>query len=207
MSHLWRHRWQAVRNKVQLIWDKVFDWWWLDLIASGIFCASVVYFVPDGSKMDILGRLDLPVRQNLYTDMLQLATIFAGFSAVSFSIFLASGSTYVARIRESETGAKIIQLWIAALSIPWVSAFIIIATKVYDDGGAYSENPARWFAVSSILLIALQMIRLVWVLYKITHLETIKVRLTRKTASRMPKIRKIERREGGSFGPGSQFWE
>ncbi|MFJ9556161.1 hypothetical protein ACIRPH_20265 [Nocardiopsis sp. NPDC101807] len=204
MSHLWRHRWQALLNKLQLVWDKFFDWWWLDLVFSVMFCASVVYLIPDGSKMDSLGRLDLAVRQNLYTDMLQLATIFAGFSAVSFSIFLASGSTYVARIRESATGAKIIQLWVAALSLPWVSAFVIIAAKIYDSGGVYSDNPARWFAVSSIFLIALQMIRLVWVLHKITHLETIKASPARKTASRMPRIRRIERNQDGSIKPESQ---
>lgn len=189
---------QLANQKQRYLWDKIFDWWWFDVILASVVCVLAIYVVSDGSKFDILGRIDLALRQNIYTDLIQLSIIFAGFSSVSFTIFLSSGNSYVVRLRESETGAKIVQIWVAALSMPWVSAFVVIVAKIYDSGGAGSSNPARWFAFSSVLLIVLQMLRLVWVLYRITHLETKRPVPTRKTAASMPRIRRVPPEGGGA---------
>lgn len=164
--------------------DRFIDWWWIDPLISVLLVAPLAFFVEPGTGLDYLGKVDLQARYNIYTDVLQLATIFAGFGAVSFTVFLSAGGYYVEKLKHGSEGPKLVRLWIASLAMPWICALVIIASKIVDSGDVGSSNLSRWFVMISVLIIFFQIVRVVRIFYQIATLDLEKVKPVRKKASR-----------------------
>ncbi|GLU47111.1 hypothetical protein [Nocardiopsis ansamitocini] len=177
-----------MKTKILELFEKVrgwlVDWWWLDPPVAAILSFICWYLIPLRSQWDVLGNLDLPVRQAIYTDIIQLSTIFAGFGAVAFTVFISSSSPTSMKLKNGDLGPRIIRLWIAALSFPWISAFVIILAKATDSGGVGSTSISRWLVLGAVLVILFQMVRTLRVFYQISTLEITEQKPARKTASK-----------------------
>ncbi|MEU4632904.1 hypothetical protein AB0F90_00600 [Micromonospora chalcea] len=180
--------------------DRWVRWWWLDVAVVLAVTAGCAWQVAPGTGVDFMGQLSLADRRNVYTDMLTLASIFAGLGGVVFAIFLGLQSRPIVEIK-ARIGEDLLRVWVSALVAPWFSAFVIIAAKVLDRGGRASANEARWAAVAAAGLVALQLFRILWVFYKIAaieaqgHVPAIETASTPATIGRKPDPR-IEARAG-----------
>jgi len=145
-------------------------WWGLDVAVVVIVGAVGAWRVAPGTGIDIMGQLSLADRRNVYTDMLSLTTIFAGLGGVIFAIFIGLQSRSIGEIKE-KVGERLLRVWISALLSPWASAFVIIAAKIVDRGGRRSPNEARWVVVAAISLVALQLLRILWVFYQLALVD------------------------------------
>jgi hypothetical protein len=116
--------------------------------------------------VDVLGQLLLADRRNVYTDALQLTTLFAGFNSVGFTIYLGFSSRNIRRIKQA-VGASLLKVWIAALVTPWMCAIIMVCCYVTDRGGKGSGNLTRWIAIAALTIVVLQMIRIVWIFFQL----------------------------------------
>jgi hypothetical protein len=167
--------------------ERLIRWWWLDLLTVTVGGALCAWLVAPGTGVDLLGRLDLNNRRNVYTDMLQLAAIFAGLGGVVFAIFLGLQSRSVAEIK-SRVGEQLLRVWLSALLSPWFSAFVLIVVKIVDRGGRGSVNVARWVAAAAITLVIFQLVRVLWVFYQIAILEIRPEVPTIKTAAEPARV-------------------
>jgi len=150
--------------------EKWVRWWWLDVLAVAALTTLSGVVADPGTGIDLLGQLSLADRRNVYTDLLQLAIIFAGFGGVVFAIFVGFQSRSVREIR-SKVGAHLLRVWMAALLTPWVSSFLIVLAKIVDRGDIASTNGARWVAAGATLLVALQFLRMLWVFYQLAAID------------------------------------
>ncbi|MGC4782007.1 hypothetical protein ACLQ3A_10210 [Micromonospora zamorensis] len=146
-------------------------WWWADVAAVVAVTAVCAWTVAPGTGADLMGQLSLADRRNVYTDLLTLTTIFAGFGGVVFAIFIGLQSRSVREIK-SQVGEHLLRVWLSALLAPWVSAFAIITAKILDRGGKGSVNEARWIAVAAMSLVALQLLRVLWVFYSLATIDS-----------------------------------
>lgn len=162
-------------------------WWWADLVAVVTVTAICAWKVAPGTGVDLMGQLPLADRRNVYTDLLALATIFAGFGGVVFAIFIGLQSRSVREIK-ARVGEHLLRVWLSALLSPWVSAFAIVVAKILDRGGKASSNEARWLAVAATLLVALQLLRVLWVFYNLATIETQGAKPTIETAKEPARI-------------------
>ncbi|TDC28808.1 hypothetical protein E1211_27205 [Micromonospora sp. 15K316] len=152
------------------MWDRLVLWWWLDHLVVVAIAGFLALKVAPGSGLDALGRLNLADRRSVYTDLLQLTALFAGFGGVIFTIFIGLRSAKEL-MAKSRFGTDLLRVWLAALITPWVSAFAMVLAKVLDRGGVGSTNEARWLVVGATVLVAFQLLRIVWVFYQIAHIE------------------------------------
>lgn len=136
------------------------DWWWIDLIVVAVAVLVCLLVVRPGTGVDALGRLSLGERRLLYTDLLTIATFFAGFASVAFTAYLGLSGRSVELVRRL-SGERILRVWIAEISIPWFAALGIWIASLLD-AGTPPTNPARWFALGAMLLIALVVARSTW---------------------------------------------
>lgn len=128
------------------------------------------YLVEPGTGVDLLGRLPLADRRSVYTDMLQLATIFGGFGGVIFSVYLGMQGRRIRTIKQ-HVGVPLLRVWLFALTVPWVSAVMLIIARILDRGAIRSENFARWIAVAALALVVLQLVRSLWVFYQLAAID------------------------------------
>lgn len=142
------------------------QWWWLDAFLAAALVVILHESSRSGTGVDVLGRLGLSDRRAVYTNMLQLTAIFAGFSGVGFAIYLGLGSRAVRQIKLS-AGAPLLRVWLAALVIPWICALILVFCGVTDRGGRDSGNLTRWVALAALAVVVLQLARIVWVFYEL----------------------------------------
>ncbi|MFI2710058.1 hypothetical protein ACH495_08010 [Micromonospora sp. NPDC018662] len=159
------------------------------MVAAVAVTAICAWKVSPGTGVDLMGQLSLADRRNVYTDLLALATIFAGFGGVVFAIFIGLQSRSVREIKE-RVGEHLLRVWLSALLAPWVSAFAIVIAKVLDRGGKGSSNEARWLAVAATGLVALQLFRVLWVFYNLATIETQGAKPTVATAKQPARIGK-----------------
>lgn len=162
-------------------------WWWLDVVAVCAVAVGCAWVAAPGTGLDFLGQLTLSDRRNVYTDMLTLATIFAGFGGVVFAIFIGLQSRSIREIKAT-VGEKLLIVWLSALLSPWVSAFAIVVAKILDRGNGASPNVARWVAFAATALVALQLLRVLWVFYALATIENQSESPTIPTAAESPRI-------------------
>jgi hypothetical protein len=142
------------------------QWWWTDLILAAALMIILRESAHPATGSDVLGQLQLADRRSVYNDALQITTLFAGFNAVGFTIYLGFSSRNVNRIKEA-VGTALLRVWIAALVTPWVCAVVMVCCYVTDRGGKASGNATRWVALGSLIVVILQMVRIVWVFYQL----------------------------------------
>jgi hypothetical protein len=157
------------------------------VVAVVVVTAVCVWKVAPGTGVDFMGQLSLADRRNVYTDLLTLTTIFAGFGGVVFAIFIGLQSRSVREIK-AKVGENLLRVWLSALLSPWVGAFAIVVAKVIDRGGKGSPNEARWIAVAAMGLVALQLLRILWVFYSLATIESRDGQPTIPTAAQPARI-------------------
>lgn len=170
-------------------WHAPLDWWWLDAPVAALASVIVALRVRPGTGADLLGKLSLSDRRAVYTDMLQLATIFAGFGGVIFAVYLGLQSRQVKSIRE-RLGGKLLSVWISAILTPWASAAAIILARILDRGEVASSNGARWIAIGALVVVATQIARVVWIFYQLAIVEVTRRGPTIPTSTNAPRIRR-----------------
>lgn len=153
--------------------------WWADVLLVAVIVIALRESAHPATGTDLLGELSLAGRQAVYINMLQLTAIFAGFSGVSFVIYLGLGSRSVQRVKIS-AGAPLLRVWVAALVTPWICAILLVICGITDRGGKGSDNLTRWVAAGALAVVILQMARMVWIFYQlaVTDLEA-----TRKSST------------------------
>jgi hypothetical protein len=146
------------------------QWWWIDPLIAAVLVIILREPFRVGTGADILGQLSLADRRSTYTNMLQLAAIFAAFSGAGFLIYLGFSSRGVQQIRAS-AGEALLRVWLAALVTPWVCALVLVFCGVTDTGGKDSPNLTRWIAMAALAVVVFQLGRVCWVLYEIAMTE------------------------------------
>ena len=172
--------------------DRAAQSWWADAPLAAALVIVCSHVVKPGTGIDQLGKLTLDTRRNVYTDLIQVFSIFAGFSAVAFAFYLGLSSRPINQLK-SMAGRPLLRIWLSALAMPWICALVIIFAKIMDFGEKGSASMARWFVLGALLLVVLQTARLLWVFYQIALLDlqqepvkkiaTEPVRVVRKRAS------------------------
>lgn len=170
-------------------WYRPAQWWWLDAPLAILAVTIAGMTVEPATGVDILGRLSLADRRAIYTDLLQLTTIFAGFGGVIFALYLGLQGRRVKELNRS-LGRTLLKIWLAAILTPWLSALTLVVASVFDRGDTGSHNVARWAAIAAILVVAFQMARIVWVFYQLAMLELSEEQPTVRTASKPLKMRR-----------------
>jgi len=163
------------------LWNRIVQWWWLDLPLSSSVVLLFALVTRPGTGADVLGQLGLADRRNVYTDMFQLAVIFAGVAGLTFTLYLTLNGEGVRKIK-SMVGVPLLHVWLAALVTPWISALILVYAKVLDRGGVASENLARWAATGAMILVLMQLGRTLWIFYQLAVVDLLGHVPTRRTA-------------------------
>jgi len=140
--------------------------WWADVVVAALFVAVLYLAARPGTGVDLLGGLALSARLSVYTNMLQLTAIFAGFSGVAFAIYVGLDSRMVRQVK-STAGSPLLRVWIAALVTPWLCALVLVFCGATDRGQGASHNFTRWVALAALVLVILQMVRIVWIFYQL----------------------------------------
>jgi hypothetical protein len=151
------------------------EWWWLDAPVAAALVGALAASSRPGTGVDLLGKLTLSDRRAVYTDILQLAVIFAGFGGVIFAIYLGMQSPGVRGIRKL-VGRKFLRMWISALVMPWFCAVTIILCRVIDRGETGTVNAARWIAIGCVFVVLLQLFRVAWIFYQLAAVELMEPR-------------------------------
>lgn len=172
-----------MRTPARLIGDRAVQWWWLDVPIAAGAVALIAWQVRPGTGVDVLGQLDLETRRGVYTDMMQLAALFAGFSGVIFALYLGMSGRGVRQVKDL-VGMKLLVMWLFALTVPWLAAVGMVLAKVLDRGPGGSANVARWLAVAAALVVALQLLRTVWIFYQLAAIDLKGTKPARPTQSR-----------------------
>lgn len=172
------------------------QWWWLDLLISMVVAGGCWLATTPGTGVDLLGKLALDDRRGVYTDMLQLATIFGAFGGVAFAVYLSRDNERTKQVWQA-AGRGLLRVWLAALVSPWISAVALVMARVVDRGGVGSSNGARWIAVGSVILVILQLIRITWVFYNLTLIMMDSNSSQRSTS---PRRAQVIRRHAGPPG-------
>lgn len=141
-------------------WSRLFDAWWLDVAIVTVALAAVLLIPVLQTYIDLLGRLDLERRLGVYANFITVASLLAGFSTLAFSAYLGWTSRGITRVKD-RVGPMLMVVWIAAIATPWFSTLVILVASIYDDGGAWSPVPARWFALAAMVLVILTLVRTV----------------------------------------------
>jgi hypothetical protein len=161
--------------------------WWLDVPVASLSVVVLDFASRPGTGVDLLGKLSLSDRRAAYTDMLQLAIIFAGFSGVIFAIYLGMQGKGVEGVRKL-VGDKLLRLWLAALLMPWLSAVVIILARIIDRGEVSSTNFARWLATAAVIVVLTQLFRVTWIFYQLAMLNAQQLQPSRRIAARPIRI-------------------
>lgn len=162
---------------------RVIQYWWLDVPVAVAVVALLAWKVRPATGVDVLGQLDLETRRGIYTDMMQLAALFAGFSGVVFGLYLGMSGRGVRQVKEM-VGVRLLTMWLFALSVPWLAALLIVVAKVLDRGDSGSENLARWIVVAAALVVALQFLRTLWIFYQLAAIDLKGTQPARPTQAR-----------------------
>jgi hypothetical protein len=172
-----------MRSRVQWVTDRAVQWWWLDLPLTALAVTIVEWKVRAGTGVDLLGRLGLDDRRDIYGDVMQLAALFAGFSGVIFAVYLGMATRGVRQVKDM-VGKQLLAMWLFALTAPWIAAMVIVLAKVLDRGQQASGNTARWLVVGAVTLVAVEMLRTVWVFYQLAAIDLKGTKPARPTAER-----------------------
>jgi hypothetical protein len=119
---------------------------------------------------DLLGHLNLDDRRDAYTDLLTITTLFAGFSTLATATYLGWSSRGVTAVR-ALVGADLMKLWLSATCLPWVCSVAIFVSSLVDRGDPTPTNPARWVAVGALIVLAQQLVRVLFLFYSLAIIE------------------------------------
>lgn len=150
--------------------DKMLDAWWFDIPVAVLVFLLAVLLKPAGNVVDLLGRLSLERRLNLYTDLITIATLLGGFLGLAFTTYLGWSSRAVTRVKNI-AGDRLLIVWLLGIASPWLSAFLVWLAKALDRGDVGSSNNARWLAFSAVLLMFLTFMRLMTLFIKLAKLN------------------------------------
>jgi hypothetical protein len=173
----------TVRNWGRWVGARAVQWWWLDVPIIGLTVTIVAWQVRPGTGVDLLGQLSLDDRRDVYGDIMQLAALFAGFSGVIFAVYLGMSSRGVRQVKDM-VGKQLLGLWLFALTAPWIAAIVIVLARVLDRGQQASPNAARWLVVGAILLVAVELLRSIWIFYQLAVIDLKGTAAARPTAER-----------------------
>lgn len=182
-------QWRTLAAMMSDSWLRPLQWWWLDLPLAAVTVIVASSLAESGTGVDLLGQLSLVERREVYTDLLQLSTIFAGFGGVVFAIYLGFQSRRI-RLLKEQVGKLLLHIWLAAILTPWMSAFALVVARITDRGGVASPNFARWLACAAIIVVLIQLARIVWVFYQLAMIDMKPQEPTIRTANEPPKIRR-----------------
>lgn len=149
--------------------DRAAQWWWLDL-PLGVVLAVILHRTTEpGTGADLLGRLVRSERLSIYTDLIQVVSLFAGFGGVTFAVYLGMTSRGIARLR-AKVGDSILRVWVATLILPWMGALALVVAKLLDRGA--NGGPWSWtIAYAAVLVTALQLSRAAWLFFQLASIE------------------------------------
>lgn len=170
----------GMRTGARWIGDRFVQWWWLDLPVVAIVVMLVMLNVRSGTGVDLLGQLDLDARRSVYTDLMQMAALFAGFSGVMFAVYLGLSGRGVRQVKDM-VGQQLLIMWLFAMTVPWLAALLLVLAKILDRGPAASGNMARWLAAGAVMLVAVELARLLWVFYQLATIDLKGVKPARPT--------------------------
>lgn len=158
------------------------DWWaerpaadYVLSLPALLTHVGLVYVPPligrDLSALDLVGRLDVGQRAQLYALLASVTGILVGFATAALGAFYAAPSGgRVGRARELG-GRMLSRNWLAVIRGPLLAVGVIVLSFVLEgparSGVAGAPPPpgssvARWMVEGAVLLIALRLARLVW---------------------------------------------
>lgn len=169
--------------------DRWVQWWWLDVPLAAVLVATLALIPRIDPVVDLLGGLNLDDRRSAYEDLLNITTLFAGFSTLATATYLGWSSKGLTAVR-SLVGADLLRLWLSATSLPWMLAVVIWIVKLVDRGDPVPTNPARWVAVGCLIVLAEQLVRVLYLFYSLAMIEQKPSKPVRAVAPRSIGMRK-----------------
>lgn len=166
-------RWQwvpaPVRHAGSWLADRWVQWWWIDVPVAAVVVLLIMWIPGVYPVVDLLGHLKLADRRSIYTDLLTIATLFAGFSTLATATYLGWSSRGV-RAVQNLVGQDLIRLWLSATTMPWVCALVLVVVKMVDRGSP-PTNPTRWIAVGTLIVVGEQLARVIYLFYSLAMIE------------------------------------
>lgn len=160
----------AQRALYRLLEHPVFDW----IAVAGVVGVHVAVVKITG-RFDPLGFMDLDRRLSLYTDVLTVTGILAGFTGAALASYLALNGEGITAVRR-QAGPQMTRQWAAALTGPAFAIVLLVVAKVFDDasasGGLVVASRVRFLAELAALLVLVRITRLMWVYVQLVAIAT-----------------------------------
>jgi hypothetical protein len=159
-----------VKRAARWVFDRWIQWWWGDVVIATILVFAYALTPWVGDHLDLLGHLDLNDRRSVYTDLLNITALFAGFSTLATATYLGWSSRGITAVRRL-VGEDLLRLWLVSTSLPWLCAVVIVVVKTVDRGADQPTNVARWVAVGAMVVLAEQLGRVLYLFYSLAMIE------------------------------------
>ncbi|WP_139246120.1 hypothetical protein [Geodermatophilus amargosae] len=159
-----------VRKAASLAFARWIQWYWCDvpLAALIVVVVAVIPWVRD--VVDLLGNLNLSDRRSIFTDLLNVTALFAGFTTLATATYLGWSSRGITAVRLL-VGKDLLRLWLISTSLPWLCAVVLVIVKMTDRGADEPTNVMRWVAVGSMIVLAEQLARVLYLFYSLAMIE------------------------------------
>lgn len=158
-----------IRRAGSWVADRWVQWWWIDVPLAAALTLFFAFTPGVHAVFDLLGNLRLADRRSIYTDMLTIATLFAGFSTLATATYLGWSSRGVRAVRDL-VGKDLLWLWLSATTMPWLCATTLVIVKMVDRGTP-PTNPTRWIAIGTLIVVGEQLARVIYLFYSLAMIE------------------------------------
>lgn len=165
------------------IFDRWIEWWWLDVSFGILLAATLTTQVRQTNRVNVLGSMKYDARITVYSDLLQLAVLFAGFSGVAFAVYLGMQSRNVRAVQQ-RVGSRLLRVWLSALITPWGCSLALVIAKVLDRDRPGGSAPAWGITYGVVAIMLFQLVRTYWVFANIAAVDMADTKPAMETAGR-----------------------
>lgn len=160
----------------------VLDAWWLDyLVGISIFFIGWKSIHQD-SFFDFLGSVGLERRLDLYTDLINISALLAGFLGLAFTSYLSWSSKGIATVKE-RGGNRLQRIWLFGIATPWVCTLLIWFAKIHDREEMHSTNFARWVVIAIVMPLIFSFLRILYLYVLLADVEAHPPKQTLRTSN------------------------
>lgn len=159
-----------MKTRISNFFFKIIDAWWVDYLLGVVVFFVGSQFIPRNSSLDILGSVNLDRRLSLYTDLITISTLLAGFLGLAFTSYLGWSSKNIEDVQR-QAGNHLLRIWLVGIGTPWACALLIWLAKIHDQGNYHSGNLSRWIVLASLVPLIMSFTRIVYLYFLLAGAE------------------------------------
>jgi hypothetical protein len=129
-----------------------------------------ISIVWSSGRADWLRTTGFANRLSVYTDLITVTGIFAGFTIAALASYLGFSGAQIEALRQA-AGEKILKQWLAAISGPALAIGTLVACKIVDRADGTAQG-ARWAAEIAMGLTATRILRLFYIFIRLMQIAT-----------------------------------